>query len=99
MMDQLFIVCEGSSALSEFRRSLLAKEIDALDVRAQYMHYVSLEKPDGHDREILKQLLSYGDSLDNLPSLEDHLLRYESLWKGYCSSYTAFAIYFSKNVL
>ncbi|MCJ1233734.1 hypothetical protein MMC14_001692 [Varicellaria rhodocarpa] len=70
-MDQLFIVCEGSSALSEFRRNLLAKQIDALDVRAQYMHYVSLKNSDGHDHDILRQLLSYGDSHDFLQPSDD----------------------------
>ena len=78
-MGQLFIVCEGSSALSEFRRNLLAKEIDALDVRAQHMHYVSLKNSDGHDHDILRQLLSYGDSHDFLQPSDDQSPRYDDL--------------------
>ena len=98
-MDQLFIVCEGSSALSEFRRNLLAEQIGALEVRAQYVHYVSLKSSEGHDQGILKQLLSYGSSQDIFHFPDDQISRYGSLRPSPYSGCIAFTATFAKRAL
>ena len=76
-MDQ-FLTLLGSSALSEFRRKILAKKIGAEDVHARYIHYVLLNgKPDGelnsknYDREALDQLLAYGEESQDISPLGD----------------------------
>jgi phosphoribosylformylglycinamidine synthase len=53
----------GSSAFSDFRSQAIASNIGAADVRARWIHYVSLESQLGkEDLEVLEQLLTYGDS-------------------------------------
>jgi phosphoribosylformylglycinamidine synthase len=53
----------GSSAFSDFRSQAIASNIGAADVRAKWIHYVSLESQlRKEDLEILEQLLTYGDS-------------------------------------
>ena len=70
-MDQ-YLTCLGSSALSDFRRRLLANKLGVDDVRARYVHYVALHSANiegsapNHDQQALNQLLEYGD-----PALED----------------------------
>ena len=67
-MDQ-YLTCLGSSALSEFRRRLLADRLGVDDVRARYVHYVALHGEEGkgeapnYNRQALEQLLSYGEEL------------------------------------
>ncbi|KAL8785899.1 MAG: hypothetical protein Q9195_008444 [Heterodermia aff. obscurata] len=61
-----FITCLGTSALSDFRRRSLAQRIGASDVHAKYVHYVAFYGDDrvhfqGEQREILNQLLEYGE--------------------------------------
>lgn len=59
-------VCRGISALSDFRKQKLLKQLQAVDnsissVDAEYIHLADLEKPlsDSHDKE-LQTLLMYG---------------------------------------
>ena len=53
----------GSSAFSDFRSQAIASNIGAADVKARWIHYVSLESQLGReDLEVLEQLLTYGDS-------------------------------------
>ena len=78
-MDQ-YLTCFGSSALSEFRRRLLADRLGVDDVRARYVHYVALhgkgsngEAPN-YNRQALDQLLSYGEqSLEEGAADEDSI--------------------------
>ena len=65
-MDQ-YLTCLGSSALSDFRRRLLADRLGVNEVRARYVHYVALRGKEGngeapnYNRQALDQLLSYGE--------------------------------------
>ena len=65
-MDQ-YLTCFGSSALSDFRRRLLADRLGVDDVRARYVHYVALHgkeregEAQNYNRQALDQLLSYGE--------------------------------------
>ncbi len=65
-MDQ-YLTCLGSSALSDFRRRLLADRLGVDNVRARYVHYVALHGKEGkgeapnYNRQALDQLLSYGE--------------------------------------
>ena len=75
-MDQ-YLTCLGSSALSDFRRRLLADRLCVDDVRARYVHYVALcgttdgAAPNYH-QEALDQLLAYGDqTLEEETASED----------------------------
>ena len=53
----------GSSAFSDFRSQAIASNIGAADVRARWIHYVSLESQLGKEElEVLEQLLTYRDS-------------------------------------
>src|SRR5271156_1188877 len=53
----------GSSTFSDFRSQAIASNIGAADVRAKWIHYVSLESQlRKEDLEVLEQLLTYGDS-------------------------------------
>ena len=53
----------GSSAFSDFRSQAVASNIGAIDVRAKWIHYVSLESPlRQEDQDVLRQLLTYGES-------------------------------------
>ena len=78
-MDQ-YLTCFGSSALSDFRRRLLADRLGVDDVRARYVHYVALhgkgsngEAPN-YNRQALDQLLSYGEqSLEEGAADEDSI--------------------------
>lgn len=76
-MDQ-YLTCMGASALSDFRRQILASKIGATDVRAKYVHYVALHSGDDHlsqnrqpgtqadyNKEILDTLLAYGEPVDD----------------------------------
>lgn len=72
-----FLTYHGSSALSEFRRQLLASKIGATKVRAQYMHYVALNEVDGYDDEVLKQLLSSAEAEDAARESDTSFARYE----------------------
>src|SRR2546423_4333698 len=61
----------GSSAFSDFRSQALASNIGAEDVRGRWIHYVSLSSRLGEeDRDILQQLLTYGDSAGGEPSFK-----------------------------
>ena len=66
VMDQ-YLTCLGSSALSDFRRRLLADRLGVDDVQARYVHYVALHGKEGkgeapnYNRQALEQLLSYGE--------------------------------------
>ena len=58
-----FITHLGSTALSDFRRQALIKALQIKDVRAQYVHFISLqatESPKDFDQEQLERLLTYG---------------------------------------
>ncbi|KAL9119601.1 MAG: hypothetical protein Q9187_003844 [Circinaria calcarea] len=70
-----FLTYPGSSALSEFRRQLLASKIGATHVRAQYLHYVALNEVDRHDEEVLKQLLSSAEAEDAMSESNTPLAR------------------------
>lgn len=65
-MDQ-YLTFLGSSALSDFRRRGLARKVGVEDIRARYIHYVSLkgtsaeEQPIDFDIAELQELLTYGD--------------------------------------
>lgn len=65
-MDQ-YLTFLGSSALSDFRRRGLARKVGVEDIRARYIHYVSLkgtsagEQPIDFDVAELQELLTYGD--------------------------------------
>ncbi|KAI4163709.1 MAG: hypothetical protein LQ342_002743 [Letrouitia transgressa] len=63
-----YITVVGSSALSDFRCQALAEKIGAAAISAIYVHYVALYGENGrqgvpqdYSREILDQLLSYGE--------------------------------------
>ena len=77
-MDQ-YLTCMGASALSDFRRHLLADKIGAVDVQARHVHYVALRgESEGHtsfqnyDREALDQLLAYGEEHDDIQAQANH---------------------------
>ncbi|MCJ1310466.1 hypothetical protein MMC25_004130 [Agyrium rufum] len=56
----------GSSALSDFRRQLLANKIGAVNVQASYQHYVALFHSNAEIEKDLEQLLDYGEAEDTL---------------------------------
>ena len=64
-----FRAIHGSSALSNFRRSNIARQLSVEEVQVQYVHYVALDDADLQDKEkqtvfsILQELLTYGDDL------------------------------------
>ncbi|MCJ1407316.1 hypothetical protein MMC19_001387 [Ptychographa xylographoides] len=59
-MTDHYLTIEGSSALSEFRRSLLAAKINARDVKACYVHYLAPTQSIAEkDRASLYQLLNH----------------------------------------
>lgn len=69
-MDE-YLTILGSSALSAFRRQALARKFGAIDVGAQHVHYIALagdgyRKVQDQDKEILRQLLDYGDPIEGL---------------------------------
>ena len=69
-MDRQYITCWGSSALSKFRRQLLADKIGAIDVQAQYLHFVALHgELRDHDLVALKKLLADGGVVAKDPSV------------------------------
>ncbi|MCJ1473539.1 hypothetical protein MMC13_002190 [Lambiella insularis] len=58
-----FVTFEGSSALSKFRRKILASKIGARDIKSDYVHHVALNQIlEENDAEILQQLLSHDGS-------------------------------------
>ena len=68
----------GASALSDFRRQILAREVGAVDIHAKYVHYVALHgesQNQGHrqdyNREALDQLLAYGEETDDVQAHGD----------------------------
>ncbi|KAH8701966.1 phosphoribosylformylglycinamidine synthase [Talaromyces proteolyticus] len=73
-----YLSLPGSVAFSRSRGRAIAFQIGAVDVRAQWFHYVhnsqTLEEP---QRAVLEQLLQYGDITDIPPSFEksDGLVR------------------------
>ena len=78
-MDQ-YLTCLGSSALSDFRRRLLADRLGVSDVRARYVHYVALrgknsngEAPN-YNRQALDQLLSYGEQSFEVDAADDEFV-------------------------
>ena len=57
-----YLTLEGSCALSEFRLRALARDMGAEKITARHMHYVALKGDlDENDRQILDQLLDYGE--------------------------------------
>lgn len=77
-----YLTIQGGQAYSEFRRRELARNLNAVDVDARFLHFVHLharvekQSPSDFDLESLKRLLSYGDSY--VESLhEDGCERYE----------------------
>lgn len=71
-MDQ-YLTCMGSSALSGFRRQILAENIGAIGVHGRFVHYVALQGDERHegssldyDRESLDQLLLYGEESEDI---------------------------------
>src|SRR3954453_16814076 len=61
----------GSSAFSDFRSQAIASNIGAADVRARWIHYVSLEAQVRKEEvEVLEQLLTYGDSTGAATTLQ-----------------------------
>lgn len=75
-MDQ-YLTCLGTSALSHFRRRILAEKIRAVDIHARYVHYVALhgeshgrESLQNYDRGALDQLLEYGEDAEELRPLD-----------------------------
>lgn len=67
------LIIPGSAAFSEFRSKALAASINAKDVRAQWVHYVDATTTlSPEQRDILEQLLTYGDAEDTLAQFEAH---------------------------
>lgn len=78
-MDQ-YLTCLGTSALSHFRRRILAEKIKAIDIHARYVHYVALQGEShgreclqDYDREALDHLLAYGEDDEDLRPLDEQL--------------------------
>lgn len=83
-MDQ-YLTCMGASALSVFRRQNLANKIGAADVRARYVHYVTLQfdyesqssRKSGrgiqmdYNKQILDSLLVYGEDANEAAALPE----------------------------
>lgn len=78
-MASEFLIYHGSSALSDFRRQLLASRIGATEVQARYLHYVALYAVDNPDEEVLKQLLSSAEAEDAVRKSEAPSTRYENV--------------------
>lgn len=61
----------GSSALSDFRRRRIARQLDVREVKAQYVHYVALDNSNLQTQEgrsalsIIQEILTYGDGSAN----------------------------------
>ena len=78
-MDQ-YLTCLGSSALSDYRRRLLADRLGVDDVRARYVHYVALHGKEGngeapnYNRQALDQLLSYGEQSFEEDAADDEFI-------------------------
>ena len=71
-MDHQYITCWGSSALSDFRRQLLADKIGATDVQARYLYFVALHgELRDQDHAALEQLLVDGNVATEDPSGTD----------------------------
>ena len=64
-MESHFLVINGSSALSDFRRAALAKEINALDVRAYTIFYIASEKDIEQEQRSALERLLLGDDIEN----------------------------------
>ena len=72
------MTCLGTSALSHFRRRILAEKIGAIDIHARHVHYVALqgefhgrETLQDYDREALDHLLAYGEDDEDLQPLDE----------------------------
>lgn len=78
-MEQQYLRLHGSSAISEFRRQNLALGIGALDVRAQYIHYIAHGALDSSDGYILEELLNYGDAYEPFEIQESEITRYHRI--------------------
>lgn len=75
-MDQV-LTSLGSSALSDFRRRILAKKIGAVDVHARYIYYVSLRGGDqrqsglqDYSRDVLDDLLADEEHVEDIVPLD-----------------------------
>lgn len=63
--NSTYLAIPGSVAFSHSRGRAIAASIGALDVRAQWIHYVHAERPlDAQQQGVLEQLLRYGDITD-----------------------------------
>ncbi|MCJ1299197.1 hypothetical protein MMC08_001989 [Hypocenomyce scalaris] len=68
-MEQQFLSFSGSAALSDFRLRILAERIGALEIHAQWVHYVAIYGALHIDnRDILQQLLDYGEPAKDVGS-------------------------------
>jgi len=58
-----YLTCHGSSALSDFKRQALTRQLGVRAVHGHYVHYVALQegRPSDYFREHLDLLLTYGD--------------------------------------
>ncbi|KAI7971699.1 hypothetical protein EIK77_002700 [Talaromyces pinophilus] len=69
--EQTYLAIPGPVAFSKSRGRAIALEIGAIDVRAQWVHYVHTSQPlQAAQEAVLEQLLRYGDILDIPPTFE-----------------------------
>lgn len=62
-MSSSCVVLPGAEAFSDFRSQALAANIGAVDVKAEWLHYVGLSRQSQEtELDTLKRLLSYGES-------------------------------------
>lgn len=67
----IYLAIPGSVAFSRSRGRAIAASIGALDVRAQWIHYVHISEPlQEQQRAVLEQLLQYGDITDVPPTFD-----------------------------
>ncbi|KAJ9268531.1 hypothetical protein DTO271D3_3119 [Paecilomyces variotii] len=67
-----YLAIPGSVAFSRSRGRAIAASIGALDVRAQWIHYVHTAQPlQERERDVLEQLLRYGDIADVPPTFDE----------------------------
>lgn len=67
-----YLALPGSVAFSKSRSEAIASSIGAIDVRAQWVHYVYTSQPlQEAQTSVLKQLLQYGDITDVPPSFDE----------------------------
>lgn len=59
-----YVTCLGSSALSDFRRRALARQLHVKEIRARWIHFVALHGDDttkDYKQSDLNEILTYGD--------------------------------------